>query len=88
MVEYMTQEQARQRSGMAFFEAEGRLDRLLFLAGSVMSTSRDEVWVSALDAGSEHVVGGRILGMPVCVTFTMPAGEMWMWSDSRKEFLS
>lgn len=88
MVEYMTAEELKQRSGMEFFEAEGRLDRLLFLVGSVMSTSRDEVWVSALDAGSEHVVGGRILGMRVVVTATVPAGEIRLWSDSGKEFLS
>jgi hypothetical protein len=66
----------------------GRLDRILELRGSVPGSSLDEIWVSAHDLGSRAVEGGRVLGMRVVVTSTLPAGTLRMWSDVRKEFLS
>lgn len=79
--EWITPEEARQRSGMSFFEAEGRLERLQDLVARLRQrTDRDEVWVSALDPGSHHVQDGRIFGMRVIVTSAVDPGEIRVWS--------
>ena len=87
MIEYLTAEELRQRQGMDFFVGD-RLERILALRDKAPATSLDEVWVSAHDAGVQHVQGGRIMGMRVVVTASLPAGEVRMWSDARKDFVS
>jgi len=90
MVEYMTQEEIRQRSGMAFFEAEGRLERVQRLMRDLgrvgLSTIEDEVWVSAHARGSGSVHGGSVFGMRVIVTHALPEGEVALWSGCLKGF--
>lgn len=87
MIEYLTAEELRQRQGMDFFLG-ARVERILDLCDGLPRGSQDEVWVSAFEGGVQYVEGGRILGMRVVVTATVPAGEIRLWSDARKEFVS
>ena len=85
--EWMTQEEVRQRSGMAFFEEGDRLERVRALVDRMRArTMRDEVWVSALDDGVEAVRAGRIFGMRVVVTSRLAPGEVRVWSYGEGEF--
>lgn len=87
MTEYLTAEELRQRQGMDFFVGD-RLDEVLRLRDKAPATSLDEVWVSAHDAGAQHVEGGRVMGIRVVVTSALPAGRVQLWSDARKDFVS
>lgn len=87
MVEYLTEEQVRQRSGMEFFVG-ARLDRILELRDQAVSTARDEVWVSTFDKGWPAVEGGVILGMRVIASASVPVGEVRLWSFMRKGFVA
>jgi hypothetical protein len=87
MAEYVTEEEARQRSGMAFFERDGRLGRVQALVeGMSARTFRDEVWVSALDEGADLVRDGRIFGLRVVVSSFVLPGVVMVWSYSEGEF--
>lgn len=86
--EYLTKEELEQRSGLAFFKAEGRLEKLRSLVGAMrVRTDRDEVWVSALDFGSQHVRRGQIFGLRVVVTSALGPGELRVWSYGEGRFV-
>lgn len=86
-MEYLTKERLEHRQGEAFFLGY-RLERLYTLVGSVMSTDRDFVLVSGHDGPPVVVRGGKVLGMQVFVSWAVPAGEVWMWSDSERRVLA
>ncbi len=86
MAERLTQEEMRQREGMAFFEAEGRLERVMNLISSHVSSVDDEIWVSAHDRGAGAVVGATLFGARVIVTASIPAGRIRLWSGVKRRF--
>lgn len=88
MVEYMTDSELKRRSGEEFLMAAGRFERIQALCSRVRGSMFDELWMSAHDDGAQYVEGGRVMGMRVVVTVTLLPGEIRVWSDQARRFVS
>jgi len=88
--EWRTPEQIRQLQaakvmegplGTAIYEA------VIWARKLLPSTSSDELWLNPQDEGASVLIGGNLMGYPVCASARVPRGEALIWSGMARVYV-
>lgn len=88
--EWRTPEQIRQRQaaevmegplGAAIYEA------VIWARKQLPSTVNDELWLNPQDEGATVLIGGNLMGYPVCASVRVPRGEALVYSGTARVYV-
>lgn len=88
--EWLTPEQIRQRRaaevmegplGTAIYEA------VIWARKQLGGTIGDELWLNPQDEGATVLIGGNLMGYPVCASVRVPRGEALVYSGTARVYV-
>ncbi|CAK7288667.1 hypothetical protein [Streptomyces misionensis] len=88
--EWMTPEQIRQRQAAEVMEGQlgtAIYEAVIWARKQLPSTSSDELWLNPQDEGAAILIGGTLMGYPVCASERVPRGEALVWSGMARVYV-